>query len=66
MTKNTQLVEMQEKETANAIDLFANSMKQFRDEMENFDQVGSKIAARTRTIMRSVFAVLIINNPVEK
>ncbi|MEN8169685.1 MAG: hypothetical protein ABFS08_05630 [Pseudomonadota bacterium] len=45
-----------------AFDMIANAMNDFSDEMEYFDSLGTKIAAKTRFIMRSVFAILTIGS----
>ena len=45
-----------------AFGLFAEAMKDFREEMENYDSQGTKIAAKTRFIMRAVFATLAVSS----
>lgn len=64
MSDNTNTVDEispdEQAEQVDALDLVADSMRQFRDEMEYFDNLGTKIAARTRSIMRTVFAILIV------
>ena len=48
--------------TADAFEAIAGAMTEFRQEMEHFDGLGTKIANRTRFIVRSVFATLIISS----
>ena len=45
-----------------AIELIASTMIEFRDEMECFDALGTRIAAKTRFIMRIVFTTLTISS----
>ncbi len=45
-----------------AIELIASTMIEFRDEMECFDAIGTRIAAKTRFIMRIVFTTLTISS----
>ncbi len=49
-------------ESADALDMFASSMIEFRKEMEYFDGIGTSIAAKTRFIMRLVFITLTISS----
>ena len=51
-----------EKVPANVIDIMAEVMLEFREDMENFDAVGTKIAAKTRFIMRVVFGLLALSS----
>jgi hypothetical protein len=45
-----------------AIEAIAANMDHFRQEMEYFDAIGSRIAARTRFIMRAVFITLTVSS----
>ena len=45
-----------------AFKAIADTMTEFRSEMEHFDGLGTKIASRTRFIMKSVFATLVISS----
>lgn len=45
-----------------AFGLFAEAMKDFREEMEHYDSLGTKIAGKTRFIMRTVFATLAVSS----
>jgi methyl-accepting chemotaxis protein len=47
---------------ADAFEAIAGAMTGFRQEMEHFDGLGAKIASRTRLIIRTVFASLIISS----
>jgi methyl-accepting chemotaxis protein len=42
--------------------IIAGAMVEFREEMEYFNNIGDKIAAKTRMIMRIVFTILIISS----
>ncbi|OOY42895.1 hypothetical protein BOV91_05545, partial [Solemya velum gill symbiont] len=48
----------------NAIDIIADTMLEFREEMEFFNNAGTKIAARTRLIIRVGFTALAISSVV--
>ncbi len=43
-------------------EMIATTMIEFREEMEYFDGIGTRIAARTRFIMRIVFTTLILSS----
>lgn len=45
-----------------AIDIIADTMLEFREEMEFFNNAGTKIAARTRLIIRVGFSALLISS----
>lgn len=48
--------------TADAFEAIASTMVKFRNEMERFDTMGTKVANRTRFILRTVFATLTISS----
>lgn len=60
MTKET--TEQKKDEAPNAIDILSNTMLEFREEMQFFNNSGSKIAARTQFILRIGFTALIISS----
>ena len=47
---------------ADAFAAIADAMIQFHDEMSNYDVIGTRIAARTNFILRSVFTILFISS----
>ena len=47
---------------ADAFAAIADAMIEFRDEMKSYDVIGTRIAARTNFILRSVFAILFISS----
>ena len=51
-----------EVKTADAFEKIASAMGEFRSEMEHFDIIGTKVAKRTRYILRIVFAILTISS----
>lgn len=51
-----------DKNPADTIGMIAGVMTDFRSEMEHYDSLGTKIAAKTRFIMRIVFAILSISS----
>lgn len=48
--------------TADAFEAIASTMVKFRNEMEQFDNMGTKVANRTRFILRTVFGTLTISS----
>ena len=48
--------------TADAFEAISSTMVKFRNEMERFDTMGTKVANRTRFILRTVFATLTISS----
>ena len=46
----------------NAFELLFETMDEFRSEMEHYDNLGGSIAAKTRFIMRVVFATLAVSS----
>ena len=50
--------------TPETLEVVANTMSEFREEMEYFDEIGIKIAGKTRSIMRVVFTTLILSSVV--
>lgn len=42
--------------------IMADTMIEFRKEMEHYDSIGVRIAARTRFIMRAVFGILLLSS----
>jgi hypothetical protein len=48
--------------TADAFTAVADAMIDFRDEMQNYDAIGTRIAARTNFILRTVFATLFVSS----
>lgn len=51
-----------QEKSPDAMEIIAGTMVEFREEMEYFNSVGDKIAAKTRLIMRIVFTTLIISS----
>lgn len=47
---------------ADAFEAIASAMIEFRSEMEHYDGLGTKIANRTRFIIRAVFTTLIVSS----
>ena len=45
-----------------AVEILADTMLEFRDEMEFFNNSGSKIARRTRLILRVGFIALLVSS----
>ena len=62
MKKDSSVSPVAGNEPADAIEIIANSMIQFREEMECFNALGSRIASKTRLIMRVVFVTLSISS----
>jgi len=44
------------------LELLSDTMTRFREEMQQFDNMGTRIAARTRFILRSVYIVMILSS----
>jgi uncharacterized protein YoxC len=57
---NMNTTEVPTGQPVNAFAAIADTMLEFREEMEYYDNLGGKIAAKTRLIMRVVFSTLII------
>lgn len=51
-----------DEKTQDVFEIIAGTMNEFREEMEYYDGVGTKIAARTRFIMRIVFITLTMSS----
>ena len=51
-----------DEKSADAFKAIASTMVKFRNEMEQFDNMGTKVANRTRFILRAVFATLTISS----
>jgi len=60
MSKNSNNVSNEE--SVDAFNVLAVSMNKFREEMEYFDGIGTRIASKTRFIMRLVFITLTISS----
>lgn len=59
---NTNKINKPDERTPDVFDFIAEKMSEFREEMEYYDGIGVKIAAKTRFIMRVVFTVLTISS----
>jgi len=51
-----------DEKTQDVFEIIAGTMNDFREEMEYHDEIGTRIAARTRTIMRFVFITLTMSS----
>jgi methyl-accepting chemotaxis protein len=49
-------------DSADFFELISDSMIHFREEMERYDEIGVRIAAKTRIILRVVFITLILSS----
>ena len=59
---NTNKINKPDESAPDVFDFIAEKMSEFREEMEYYDGIGVKIAAKTRFIMRVVFTVLTISS----
>ncbi|NOR51451.1 MAG: hypothetical protein GQ470_02425 [Gammaproteobacteria bacterium] len=55
-------IEQSGEKPQSSFESLTDAMHEFREEMEFYDNLGSKIAAKTRFIMRSVFTILIMSS----
>lgn len=59
---NTDNTNSQDSESADAFELVAHTMNEFREDMDDYNLVGTRIASRTRTIMLAFFGILAISS----
>ena len=52
---------MTKEESLDVAELIANTLTEFRQEMEYVDEIGGKIAARTNSIVKIVFVILLVS-----
>jgi len=55
-------IQTPDEKPVDAFKAVADTMLSFRNEMEYYDEIGTRIASRTRFIMKTVFAILIVSS----